>query len=155
MADFLGIELAPAAVRVEATFREAVESLAAHPVSAVAVLDEHDRVVGVAGSEALLRGLFPRYLRELRHTAFARDDPALLERCAREASAQPVRAYMGPPVSVEQDASALHVAEVFLHHDYDAVPVVDRGRFVGMLGRAEFCRAMIARPAGPAGAGSG
>jgi CBS domain-containing protein len=143
VADFLGIELVPAAIRRDSTFQEAAETLTAHPVSAVAVLDEAERVVGVFSGDDLLRGVFPRYLGELRHTAFARDDPALLERVARAASKEPVGGYMHRPVSVEQDASATHVAELFLHLDLDALPVVHAGRFVGMLGRSEFCREML------------
>jgi CBS domain-containing protein len=138
-----GLELVPASVGVGASFRDAVDVIAAEPVSAVAVVDGDGRVVGVVGSDALLEGLFPRYLAELRHTAFVKDDHMLLEQRAREAGSEPVAKHMAPPVVVEHDSSATHVAELFLHHDRDALPVVEHGRFVGMLGRAEFCRAMI------------
>ena len=143
MTRLFDIELVPACVRVGASFRDAVDVIAAQPVSAVAVLDGGGKVVGVVGSEALLEGLFPRYLGELRHTAFLKDDRALLEQRAREAGSDPVEKHMAPPVVVEHDSCATHVAELFLHHDRDALPVVVHGRFVGMLGRAEFCRAMI------------
>jgi CBS domain-containing protein len=144
MTDILGIQLVPAAVRRDVTFREAAEALTAHPVSALAVLDERNgRVVGVFGGDDLLRGLFPRYLGELHPTAFARDDPALLERCAERAATEPVEGHMHEPVIIEHDSSATHVAEVFLHCELDALPVVRDGRFVGMLGRSEFCRAML------------
>ena len=89
MSDILGIELVPAAVHRGVTFREAAEALTVHPVSALAVLDDtNDRVVGVFGGDDLLRGLFPRYLEELHHTAFARDDPALLARSAMRAASE-------------------------------------------------------------------
>ncbi len=143
MATVLGIELVPASVPVTATVREAAAVLTAHPVSAAAVLDEHQAVVGVFGGDDLLLSLFPRYLDELRHTTFARDDPALLERRAREAGEEAVRDHMARPVMVDVGASATHVAEVFLHCEFDALPVVAEGRFVGMLGRSEFCRAML------------
>jgi CBS domain-containing protein len=143
MTRLFGIELVPAAVDAGASFHDAVEVIAAEPVSALAVLDADGKVVGVVGSDALLEGLFPRYLAELRHTAFVKDDRALLERRAREAGEDPVGKHMAPPVVVERGSSATHVAELFLHHDRDALPVVEDGRFVGMLGRAEFCRAII------------
>jgi CBS domain-containing protein len=143
VAQFLGIELVPAAVRREVTFRAAAETLTAHPVSALAVLDDAGQVVGVFAGSDLLRGLFPRYLDELRHTAFVRDDPSLLEQCARDAGTEPVRAHMHAPLVVEHDSSATHVAELFLHTDLDALPVVREGRFLGMLGRSEFCREML------------
>ena len=143
MTALFGIELVPASVRRGATFREAAEVLAAHPVSALAVLDDDGHVVGVFGNEELLRILFPPYLGELRHTAFVRDDRDLLERRAQEAGAAPVERHMHAPTMIDHDASATHVAEVFLHCELDALPVVRDGRFAGMLGRTEFCREML------------
>jgi CBS domain-containing protein len=136
----LDIELVPASIGRGATFLEAAETLAAHPVSALAVLDDDERVVGVFSGEDLLRGLFPRYLEELHHTAFVRDDSALPGHVARD---EPVEAHMHRAVTVEHDASAIHIAEVFLHCDLDALPVERGGKFVGMLGRTEFCQAML------------
>jgi len=37
----------------------------------------------------------------------------------------------------------VHIGEVFLHCRRPAIAVVDGGRFVGMLDRAAFARAMI------------
>jgi CBS domain-containing protein len=145
MTRLFGIELVPAAVREAATFLEAAETLAAHPVSAVAILDGDGRVVGMFRNEDLLEGLFPPYLKELRHTAFATDDDAILRRRAGAAAAEPVVRHMMEPVTVDTGTSATHVAELFLHHDVDALPVVEDARFVGMLGRAEFCREMLRR----------
>jgi CBS-domain-containing membrane protein len=143
MANFLGIELVPASVSVVATVREAAAVLTAHPVSAVAVVDEELAVVGIFGSDELLTSLFPPYLNELRHTVFARDDPALLERRAGQAAGEAVRDHMARAVTVDAGGSAMHVAELFLHCEHDALPVVLEHRFVGMLGRSEFCRAML------------
>jgi CBS domain-containing protein len=143
MAAFRGIELAEAAVPRGVTFGEAAAMLTAHPVSAVAVLDDDGRVVGVFGSDQLLSGIFPRYLRELRHTAFAKDDDELLGRWLREHRDEPIGDHMHAPVTLDEDASATHAAEVFLHCELDALPVVRNERFLGMLGRSEFCRAML------------
>jgi CBS domain-containing protein len=148
MAQVLGIELVPAAVDESATFVEAAETLAAHPVSAIAVTGTGGTVIGIFGNEDLLEGLFPTYLKELRHTAFARDDDSILHRCASEAASEPVVRHMKAAVTVDAGTSATHVAELFLHHDVDALPVVDEGEFVGMLGRTEFCREMLRRQTG-------
>jgi CBS-domain-containing membrane protein len=145
MAHLLGVELAPASVPANASFADAADVLTAHPVSTIAVVDERGRVIGVFGGEELLEGLFPAYLKELRHTAFARDDPALLDERAREVAGEPVTDHMEPATTVETAASATHVAERFLHCRLDAIPVVEDDVFVGMLGRSEFCRAMLRR----------
>ncbi|MGH3006965.1 MAG: CBS domain-containing protein [Gaiellaceae bacterium] len=137
------IELVAASVRRSATFLEAAEALTTHSVPTIAVLDDAERVVGLFDVEDLLRGLFPGYLAELRHTAFASDDPGLLAERARAVSAQPVEKHMRKPVTVGVEASATHVAERFLHYDFGALAVVEGKRFVGMLSRADFCRAVL------------
>ncbi len=137
------IALVPGSVPRSATFLEAAEALTAHSVPTIAVLDERERVVGLFGGEDLLRGFFPGYLADLRHTAFAADDPGLFAERARAVSAEPVDRHMRKPVVLDSDASALHVAERFLHCDFAALPVVEDGRFVGMLSRADFCRAAL------------
>ena len=140
-----GIELVFAAVPEGATFLEAASSLTEHPVSAIAVLADDDSVVGVFGNDRLIHGLFPHYLEELNHTAFATDDPKVLIRWASEAATEPVNAHMRTPANIDIDASAMHVAEVFLHENHDALAVCENGRFVGMLGRSEFGNAMLLR----------
>jgi CBS domain-containing protein len=138
------IELVPASVPRGATFREAAEMLVTHPVTTIAVVDEDGRVVGLFADADLLGGVFPRYLAELRHTAFADDDADLLGERARAVAGEPVEQHMQAPIVLDESASATHAAERFLHCDYGALPVTSGGRFVGMLGRAELCRAVLA-----------
>jgi CBS domain-containing protein len=139
------IELVPASVPQTATFLEAAEALVSHPVTTIAVLDSGEQVVGLFGDSDLLGGFFPGYLAELRHTAFAGDADTILGERTRAAAAEPVEKHMRPPVMLDEDASAIHVAERFLHCDFGALAVVRDERFVGMLGRAEFCRAVLRR----------
>ena len=139
------IELVPASVPQTATFLEAAEALVSHPVTTIAVLDGEEQVVGLFGDSDLLRGFFPGYLAELRHTAFAGDADTILGERTRAAAAEPAYKHMQPPVTLDEDASAIHVAERFLHCDFGALAVVRDERFVGMLGSAEFCRAVLRR----------
>jgi CBS domain-containing protein len=139
------IELVPASVPQTATFLEAAEALVSHPVTTIAVLDGDDHVVGLFGDSDLLGGFFPGYLAELRHTAFAGDADAILGERTRAAAAEPVAKHMRRPVTLDDDTGAIHAAERFLHCDFGALPVVRDERFVGMLGRAEFCRAVLRR----------
>ena len=139
------IELVPASVDVSATFDEAARTLSESRVPALAVLEE-GRVVGLFTDEELLLGVSPKYLDELRHTAFLESElPSLRERAAAVRS-EPVRSHMRKPITVELDTSSFHAAERFVHCDEGAIAVVDdAGRFVGMLSRAEFAYAMLRR----------
>ena len=142
------IELVPASVPRSATFLEAAEMLVSHPVTTIAVVDGDGRVVGLFADSDLIAGVFPRYLAELRHTAFAEDDADGLTERARTVASDPVDKHMHAPIVLDESSSALHAAERFLHCDLGALPVTREGRFVGMLGRAELCRAVLARAAG-------
>jgi CBS domain-containing protein len=141
----LDIELVPASVPRTATFLQAAEALVSHPVTTIAVVGGDNRVAGLFGDADLLGGIFPGYLGELRHTAFASDDVIVLRDRARAVAAEPVEKHMRRPVTLDADASAIHAAERFLHCDFGALPVVRDESFVGMLGRAELCRAMLRR----------
>jgi len=139
------IELVPASVLQTATFLEAAEALVSHPVTTIAVLDGDGRVVGLFGDADLLGGFFPGYLAELRHTAFTGNADAILGERTRAAAAESVEKHMRRPVALDEETGAIHAAERFLHCDFGALPVVRDERFVGMLGRAEFCRAVLRR----------
>jgi hypothetical protein len=49
---------------------------------------------------------------------------------------------------LDEATSATHAAERFLHCRHGALAVTREGRFVGMLGRAELCRAVLVMHAG-------
>ena len=139
------IELVEASVPVEATFAQAAEVIAAHSVSAIAVLERDGRVVGLFRSDDLLEGVCPPYLQQVRHTAFTTEDLGPLAEQARRVRNDPVRRHMVRPVTVEASSGALHIAELFLHSGSDALPVVSAGGFSGMLDGAAFLRAVLRR----------
>ena len=139
------IELVDASVPREATYEEAARVLAASQAPTVAVLDENAKVVGLFGIEQALRGCMPSYLLEMRHTAFAEDDLALLAERARQVLDDPVLEHSADPVTVDLRTSAVHVAEVFLHEGMAGIAVADGDRYAGILGRAAFARAMLRR----------
>ncbi|HWN21335.1 MAG TPA: CBS domain-containing protein [Gaiellaceae bacterium] len=139
------IALVDGSVDVSATFAEAAAALSASRLAALAVVDE-GRVVGLFTDEELLLGISPRYLDELRHTAFLETElPSLRER-ARDVREEPVRKHMRRPITIELEGSSMHAAERFVHCDEGALPVVDdHDRFVGMLSRTEFAHALLKR----------
>jgi CBS domain-containing protein len=138
------MQLPPVSVHPDAAFLEGARTLLAAHTSAIAVVDDADRVIGLFTDDDLLRGLFPQYLSELRHTAFLIDEGQQL-RASIEAAAEPVSRYMRRPVTVEIDASAAHVVERFLHTPWGAIAVVENGRFVGVVAQLEFTEVLMSR----------
>lgn len=144
MSTLHGIELVQASVDADATFDDAARVLADSRLPAIAVLEDGN-VVGLFTDEELLFGLSPRYLDELRHTAFLESEVPLQEH-ATAVRDEPVRKHMRKPLAIEIDTSSLHAAERFVHCDEGALAVVDESdRFLGMLSRAEFAYAMLRR----------
>jgi CBS domain-containing protein len=139
------IRLLPLSVEQGAPFLDAARTLLTADTSAIAVVDANDRVVGVFTDDDLLRGLFPRYLEELHHTAFLVEDAEALRGSLDAVASQKVDRYMRRPATVEIDAGAAHVVERFLHTPWGAVAVVERGRFVGMVDQLEFTRRLLDR----------
>lgn len=111
----------------------------------ISVVDQRGGVIGLFGAEQVLRGLFPEYLEDLHHTAFATEDVAAFLERADPVLDESVERHMEKAIIVDAESSAMHVAERFLHSRLPALPVVARGQFVGMLVRADFCRAMLER----------
>jgi CBS-domain-containing membrane protein len=135
--------LVRASVLGTATFLEAARALFGTGISAIAVLDAEQCVTGLFTDDDLLRGLFPGYLGDLHHTAFLREQPDALAARLEEASADPVVRHMREPMTVEIEASAIHVAERFLHSPWGALAVVENERFVGMVDQVDFVETLM------------
>jgi CBS domain-containing protein len=71
-------------------------------------------------------------------------DEALEKR--EECRSEPVGQHMFTEhVHVDRDFADLSIAEIFLHHRVLVVPVVDDGRVVGVITRADFYRSLAER----------
>jgi CBS domain-containing protein len=139
------LTLVPVSVDASATFEEAARLLAENRLASIAVLDG-GKVVGLFTDEELLLGVSPRYLGELKHTAFLEAElPSLRDR-AESVRSETVRKHMRAPVTVQLNAGVFHAVERFVHTDEAAVAVVDEGgRFHGMLERTELAHALLRR----------
>jgi CBS domain-containing protein len=138
------LPLVEASVPVTATLGAAARELTRAGVPAIAALDDDGRVAGVFTNDGLLRGLYPGYLSELRHTAFLEDDDDALAVRAEQARNEPVRDYLERAEPLEAGDSRVHAAERFLHAKVEALPVVEDGRFLGMLSIGTLCAATVA-----------
>jgi CBS domain-containing protein len=132
-----------AAIPEHASFREAVDALAASAASAVALVTPDGRVVGLLDERQILKGLFPAYLDELTHTAFAEDDDESIARRRETAMSTPAREFAADAVTVEVDSSFTHVTERFMHCGLQGIAVVDNGRYRGVLSLDRYVRALL------------
>jgi len=142
--DELGYLRDPDGLRLLPGAAAAVRALNERGVPIALVTNQSGVARGLFTEDDFLAGIFPRYLGELRHTAFVPDDLESATERARAVAGEPVERHMRKAVTVEADTSAIHAAEVFLHCEWGAVALVDDdGRYVGMLAQVEFCRRLL------------
>jgi CBS domain-containing protein len=126
-------------VRDDDTIRYAADLLLKHRIASAPVLDADDDLVGVVSEADLLRGRTERDPRaRIRPLEPGEDDTDTLPATVAE--------VMTPrPLSVRASDDTDSAARLLLDHGIKAVPVLDRGRVVGVVARRDLLRS-LARP---------
>jgi CBS domain-containing protein len=133
-------------IRASDSVGEATRAVLESGLPALPVVDEHDRFAGIFGEREFLGAVFPGYLKELKYAGFVKRSLEDTLEKRRECRAEAVSAYMNTEhVDVGAEFSDAEVAETFLHHRVLIVPVVDDGRIVGLITRADFFRSVAER----------
>lgn len=138
-----------ATIAPEATVQQAARLMLDRRVSALPAVDGKGRVIGMVSEGDLVR-----------RTELGTDAPrswwlwALAEESARDY----VKTHGGsvadvmtsPPVTVRRTTSLQEIARLLEKHRIKRVPVLDAGRLVGIVSRADLVRRLAAAPARPA-----
>jgi len=131
---------------VDQDVRSAVEALLQSGLPALPVVDGDGVLKGVFGEREFMEALFPGYVGQLHYAGFVGKEleDALEKRAA--CASEPVGSHMfAEHVDVGGDYSDIQVAETFIHHRVLVVPVVEEGRVVGVITRADFFRSLAER----------
>jgi len=126
--------------------RSAVAALLDSGLPALPVVDPDGRPTGVFGEREFMEALFPGYVKQLGYAGFVgkRLEDALEKRAT--CAAEPVGDHMfAEHVDVGSDFSDVQVAETFLHHRVLIVPVVEDGKVIGVITRADFFHSLAQR----------
>jgi CBS domain-containing protein len=122
-------------VRQNASVESAVDLMTAKAVTALPVVDETGRLVGVVSEGDLLWHRVPA------------DPTAHLRRCPKtdpEDRPGMVSEIMSPcPVVTRPDADVADVAEAMIEHDVRSLPVLEDKTLVGVISRRDILRAMV------------
>ncbi|MGE3676399.1 MAG: CBS domain-containing protein [Burkholderiales bacterium] len=133
----------------DATVQEAAKLMLERRISALPVMDRKDRVVGIVSEGDLVRRteLGTDAARSWWLQAFA-EDSARDYLKTHGASVSDV--MTSPAVSVRRTTSLQEIARLLEKHRIKRVPVLDAGRLVGIVSRADLVRRLAAAPARPA-----
>jgi CBS domain-containing protein len=128
------------------TVQVAVRRVLESGLPALPVAGDDGRHAGIFGEREFMEALFPGYLKQLKHAAFVpRSLDDVLER-RESCRMEPVARYMNTEhVDVGPNYGDAQVAEIFLHHRVLVIPVVDRGRVIGVITRRDFFRVLAER----------
>jgi len=128
--------------------------LAARGISAVPVVDAEGRLVGIVTEGDLIHRLAdaatPRGPLNWFLDLF-RDPTPMVQRFAKAHGATAREVMTKDLVTVGEAATAEEIAALMQRHGIRRVPVVQEGRLVGLVSRADLLRAALRRQAAPSG----
>ncbi len=132
------------AVSPEDRVLDAVRVLYAHRLPGVPVIDDDWRLVGYLAQSDILEAAVPTFLEVLSQTSFLDDTEGNLLQRLQLLGRHRVRDYMRlDPPQVDPCASLMTVADLMLRKGVERLPVVEEGRFLGIIDRASFCEFMM------------
>jgi len=124
---------------------EAIELLAEHDVSALPVVDDDDRVVGVISEADLVRR---EEIGSVKHRPWWLEaiTPAttLAEEFAKAHGRRVEEVMSSDVVSASEDASLAEIAALLEKHRIKRVPIIEDGKLVGIVSRSNLIQAMAA-----------
>lgn len=134
------------AARVRSTdpLRVGAELLVLTHSSDIAVVDEDNRFIGVLSEGDVLRELMPDFtgLEEARATI--EDAYRIFAASGAKRTEDPVsRLTIRESITVRPDDELLEPAAVMVTKNIRRLPVVEDGRFVGTISRADICWALL------------
>ncbi|HDH09619.1 MAG TPA: CBS domain-containing protein [Chloroflexi bacterium] len=130
-------------VKQTATLRELNEVFQRYKITAVPVVDDENRVVGMVTEGDLIRAILPSYL-ELHEDSLYLHNFEYLEERVHHVENMQVKEIMTPSViSVTEDTPILKVGSIFLLKRIERIPVMRGDNLVGIISRSDIYRAIF------------
>lgn len=123
--------------------REVIDAILAHRQQAAMVIDEEGDLLGVVDVHTILEHMLPAYLNygvslaEVMHESYFDEVFAKLAKVTAVDLMEP----LAETDRVAPDDGVMKAAALFVEHHRDVLPVLDRGRPVGMIS----CRGLLKR----------
>jgi CBS domain-containing protein len=134
----------PAYVRLGATIRRAAEVISVSEVGALMVLDHEDRFVGSLSEEDLVRAMLPGFDDVTAGGGTLADAFRIfLERGRALADRVVDPLVVRDAATVRSTDELARAAIVMIDRGIRRLPVIDDGKLVGTVSRADLCRAVI------------
>lgn len=134
-------------VTPETPIRELAQILAEKHINGVPVVDDEGEVVGVVCESDLINQGQPLHIPTvfvILDSFIPMESPWRLQKEFKRLSATKVQdIYSRPPVCVTADTDVTEVARLMSERKLYTVPVLDRGKLVGVVGKGDVIRSLI------------
>lgn len=140
-----------ASVSIDTGVSEIAKLMLDRRVSAVPVVDQHDHVVGIVSEGDLMRR--PESETERQHSWWLRTVAMPEERAADYVKTHGLRAedvMSRPVISVEEETPVGEIAQLLEERHIKRVPVISKGKIVGIVSRADLLRGLASGGQGTA-----
>jgi CBS domain-containing protein len=137
-------------VAPDASIEDVVRLLAEHDLPGVPVVNEGGRCVGIiteadlvlAGEEGDLH--IPHYVELMGGLVFLEPLRRFEERLRKAIASKAADMMTAEPVTVDATATPREAARIIAEEGHNRLPVVEHGRYVGVVTRADVLRALAA-----------
>ena len=116
----------------DATLGDAVDMMDLYQVTALPVVDQEDRILGIVTERDITEWVLPSYVQKSGTPAPAPERTA------------PLNQRMSTDIiSVDEGEEVLHAAELMLARSLKRLPVTSNGRLAGTISRIDICQAFL------------
>lgn len=132
-------------VGVQSSLKRAAELVSLSQASDLMVVDDENNFVGVLSEGDLIRAVLPDFddmIEQGKDTALAF---ANFVETGLQFGAKPIVPFViKDPITLSPEDAALRAATVMISKQIRRLPVVEKGKLVGTVSRADICRAVLA-----------
>lgn len=133
-------------IHADASLLDAAHLLAEKKVGTLPVVDEKNHLIGFTSMHKIVRFFLPDFINVIEDVDFVRDFGAIdipSPVDIKSGGEKTVGELMDEPVSVEEDESLMRALSLMITHDIQDLPVVRKGKLVGIASRVDIGRAFI------------
>jgi CBS domain-containing protein len=127
-------------VSADTPIKEAVKIMSQQRMVGLPVVDNDQNVIGIITENDIAKAFLPSYYKELQNPSFIPDFNQFSQQ-AKKIAHLPVKEFMTTTVySLEEDTSRTQAADLLFRKNLRIVPVVRKGKLVGILTPSCLCK---------------
>lgn len=133
----------PVTVKSGSTLEQAAKVLVKHNISGAPVVNGKGKMVGIISEKDLFKAIYPNLHDIIRHVSLWVDRKKISQRVAEKKDIPVDKLMTKEVISVKPDTPIIKTGSIMLVNRIHRVPVVDKGKLVGIVCRQDIFRTML------------